>query len=150
MHGTKNKRGCVSEKKLANLSEFGTTIGATYQLEADRSVTCLITLEKRHQGPPGHAHGGLLAALIDEAMGAAAWATGRQVVAVHLEFDLKRAVPLGVQVRVHGFVTANERRKVLTTGTVTLPDGAVAVQASGVFVEAPHFFEDLSNPLKPA
>ena len=36
------------------------------------------------EGPPGHAHGGSMAAVLDEAMGAAAWMEGHLVVAVRL------------------------------------------------------------------
>ncbi|HXT52702.1 MAG TPA: PaaI family thioesterase, partial [Thermoanaerobaculia bacterium] len=38
-------------------------------------------------GPPGHAHGGAMAAVLDEAMGAAAWMAGHIAVAAHLATD---------------------------------------------------------------
>ena len=44
------------------------------------------TFDKRHQGPPGHADGGSLAAVLDEAMGAAVWLAGHSVVAAHLSW----------------------------------------------------------------
>lgn len=92
------------------------------------------------EGPPGHAHGGALAALLDEAMGAAAWLGGYRVLAVHLSFDYRRPVAVGATVQVTGEVERSEGRKVFTRGAITLADGALAVEAHGVFVEAPQFF----------
>ena len=47
------------------------------------------------QGPPGHAHGGSIAAVLDEAMGAAAWLAGHLVVAVRLDTRFRKMLPLG-------------------------------------------------------
>src|SRR5688572_18388978 len=43
-------------------------------------------------GPPGHAHGGSVAAALDEAMGAAAWWAGYPSVAARLTVDFRRMV----------------------------------------------------------
>ena len=47
------------------------------------------------EGPPGYAHGGALAALLDESMGMAVLATGRICVAARIEVDFRAMVPLG-------------------------------------------------------
>src|SRR5690349_90349 len=77
--------------------ENPTGLGVTFRLEAGRVKTD-VTLDARQQGPPGHAHGGCLSAILDEAMGAVVWCAGHPVVAGRLEVDFKRAVPLGVRV----------------------------------------------------
>jgi acyl-coenzyme A thioesterase PaaI-like protein len=64
------------------------------------------------QGPPGHAHGGSTAAVLDEAMGAAAWQAGHAVVAVNLNVDLERMLPLGTDARFDAWVERVEGRKV--------------------------------------
>jgi len=122
-------------------SQFLEDMGAVLRLQADNSVIADVTLSERHAGPRAYAHGGALAALIDEAMGAAAHLSGARVVAVHLSFEYKRPVPLGANVQIVGRIESKDGRKVFTLGSVTLPDGTVAVTGRGIFVEAPHFFE---------
>ena len=36
--------------------------------EAARTVACRVRLPRRFEGPPGHAHGGIVATILDEAM----------------------------------------------------------------------------------
>jgi uncharacterized protein (TIGR00369 family) len=119
-----------------------TRLGAQFYAEVDGSVAASVLIDARQEGPPGYAHGGALAALLDEAMGAAVWYSGVRVAAVHLTFDYKRAVPLGVQARITGHIRRREGRKVFTDGAILLPDGAVAVTASGIFVDAPQIFPE--------
>ena len=75
-------------------------------------------------------------------MGAAAWFTGKRVLAVHLSFDYLQPVPVGAAIRIRASVERQEGRKVFTTGVILLPDDAVAVRGSGIFVEAPSLFDD--------
>lgn len=120
-------------------SERGMSV--TFALHDDGSVRALVVLDDRHMGPPGYAHGGALAALLDEAMGASAWAAGHRVVAVNLNVSFKHPVAIGAPVNVSGFVERVEGRKVFAVGQITLADGALAAESTGVFVEAPQFFE---------
>lgn len=66
------------------------------------------------QGPPGHAHGGSIAAVLDEAMGAAAWMAGHRAVAAHLGTNFKRMLPLGTDTLLEAWVERVEGRKVWT------------------------------------
>lgn len=87
------------------------------------------------EGPPGHVHGGALAALLDEAMGMAALATGRIVVAARIEVDFRTLVPLGAVVTVELVAAAGERTKVPVRATLRLTDGRTATEATGLFVD---------------
>lgn len=87
------------------------------------------------EGPPGHAHGGALAALLDEAMGMAALATGRIVVAARIEVDFRALVPLGDVVTVELVAEAGEGAKVPVRATLRLSDGRTATEAAGLFVD---------------
>ncbi len=100
------------------------------------------TFTLAQQGPPGYAHGGALAAVLDEAMGAAVWSAGHRVLAGELHIRYLKPVPLGAPVRVEAWVVGREGKKVFTEGRITLPDGEVATTARGVFVEAPHIFPE--------
>lgn len=112
--------------------------GMRLYADSDGGVTGKVSIDISKQGPPGHAHGGSLATLIDEVMGASAWHAGHRVLAVSLTFNLRQAVPLEVEITLRGRVERKEGRKVYTTGELLLPDGSVAVEGSGIFVEAPH------------
>jgi acyl-coenzyme A thioesterase PaaI-like protein len=103
-------------------------------------VTVQVTASPIMEGPRGYAHGGALAALLDEAMGAASWLAGYQCLTVHLEYDFRRPVPLGTAFTVRAWVERGEARKVFARGEAILPDGAVAVESSGIFALAPPGF----------
>ncbi len=129
-------------KGLVNRTTFMQTLGAQFTLEDDDSVSGTWVVGAAQMGPPDHAHGGALATLLDEAMGAAAWFTGKRVLAVHLSFDYQRPVPVGALIRINGSVERQEGRKVFTTGVILLPDETIAVRGSGIFVEAPRLLEN--------
>jgi acyl-coenzyme A thioesterase PaaI-like protein len=86
------------------------------QLEAERrddgSLEGRFFVKQDHQGPPGVAHGGVLAAALDEAMGLAA-GTGEDAPRVaHLEVDLRAPAPVGAFVRLRAEVVSEEGRKI--------------------------------------
>lgn len=112
--------------------------GMKLYADGTSGVTGRVSIDRSKEGPPGHAHGGSLATLIDEVMGASAWHSGHRVVAVSLTFSLRQAVPLEIEITLRGRVERKEGRKVYTTGELILPDGRVAVEGTGIFVEAPH------------
>lgn len=116
-------------------------MGVTWYLQDDGRVLTRLRFTEAEQGPPGHAHGGASAAVLDEAMGAAVWAAGHTVLAVHLSVDYRRPVPLDVPVTVAARVVAKDGKAVHTEAELRLPDGTVAVQARGIYVEAPQMFD---------
>ena len=46
------------------------------------------------EGPPAHAHGGSIAAVLDEVLGLAAWAAGHQVVVGNLNVNFRNLLPI--------------------------------------------------------
>ncbi len=116
-------------------------MGLTWYVEEDGTITTSFALNEAQQGPPGHAHGGALAAILDEAMGAAVWYAGHNVAVVHLRLDYRKPVPLHQPLSCHARMERQEGRKIYASGEIYLPDGAVAVSAKGIFVPAPHLFE---------
>jgi acyl-coenzyme A thioesterase PaaI-like protein len=89
------------------------------------------------QGPPGHAHGGAIAAVLDEAMGAAAWIGGHIAVAARLDTSFQRMVPLGTDATLEAWVEREERRKIWTAGRLLDGAGEPFATASGLFIEIP-------------
>jgi acyl-coenzyme A thioesterase PaaI-like protein len=87
------------------------------------------------QGPPGHAHGGSMAAVLDEAMGAAAWMEGHLVVAVRLSTNFQRMLPLGTDALLEAWVERVEGRKVWTVGRLLAPGGEFFADADALFLK---------------
>jgi uncharacterized protein (TIGR00369 family) len=114
----------------------------TWYADQQGRVSTRITLSEAHQGPPGYAHGGASAALIDEVMGAAVWYAGNRVVVVNLECAYRHPLPLGVELTVWGEVVDQSGRTVWARGEIVLPNGTPAVIGRGIYVEAPQFFEN--------
>jgi acyl-coenzyme A thioesterase PaaI-like protein len=87
------------------------------------------------EGPPGHAHGGSMAAVLDEAMGLAVWLAHRAAVAAHLEADFRQPIPLGTTVRVETVVgPAEGTGKARVTSRLLGDDGTVHAEGSALFV----------------
>ncbi len=119
------------------------SMGVVFFEREDRAVVAEVTFRDAQQGPPGFAHGGMIAAVLDEAMGAAVWRAGYQAAALRLEVDYLRPVPLHQPVRVEGRVGDVTGRAVRALGRMTFADGSAAATGFGIFVHAPGLFRDL-------
>ena len=72
------------------------------------AVTGRFFLKQDHQGPPGHAHGGILASALDEAMAIALHAQGVHALTRRLEVDLLAPAPVGTFLRVDAAIERRE------------------------------------------
>jgi acyl-coenzyme A thioesterase PaaI-like protein len=88
----------------------------------------------RTEGPPGHAHGGSVAAVLDEAMGLAVWLAHRPAVAAHIEVDFRQPVPLGTTARVETEAGEADDRKSAVAARLVGTDGTVYAESRGIFV----------------
>lgn len=86
------------------------------------------------EGPPGHAHGGSQAALLDEGMGAVAWLSGKPVLAAKIEINFKRPLRLGTVLTMFTSITKIEGKKVYTAARLQGDDGTVFSEGTGLFV----------------
>ena len=87
------------------------------------------------EGPPGMAHGGSLAAVLDEAMGNNCWIQGYKVLAGTLTIRYRQSLPLGSTAVVRTRIERVDGRKVHTWGGVFAPDGALCTEAEGIFIQ---------------
>ena len=117
-------------------------IGLTWYAKEDGSIFTEVKLTIKQQGPLGHIHGGASAAVLDEIIGVAIWRKGYNVAVVNLDIRFKRAIPVNTTVTAQARMEKKEGRKIFGTGEIYLPDGSIAVSAKGVYVEAPHLFEE--------
>jgi acyl-coenzyme A thioesterase PaaI-like protein len=114
-----------------------TTVGDGLTAHAEFEVT------DGHQGAPGLAHGGLLSAAFDEALGSLATLFRLPAVTGKLETEFRRPVPVGSTLYITAQVDGIAGRKIYESaeGRLDAPDGPVAVRARAVFVTVPmeHF-----------
>lgn len=101
------------------------------------------TVSEHHQGAPGLAHGGVLAAAFDEALGSLNWLLRSPSVTGRLETDFRRPVPVGSVLHIEAEIVGQAGRKIYTraVGRLDAPDGPVALTAAALFVQVPleHF-----------
>lgn len=106
-------------------------------------ATAEIFLTEGHQGGPGLAHGGILAAAMDEVTGTAAWLLGGRYVTGRLETDYLLPVPVGTTLFLRAWPTGIDGRKAYVEGEARIgaPDGPLAVRAAALFIDVPleHF-----------
>ncbi|EME14457.1 PaaI family thioesterase [Rhodococcus triatomae] len=101
----------------------------------DGSVQSVVTLTMPYQGPPGHAHGGVSALLLDHLLGVAnAWA-GRSGATAQLNVRYHRPTPLFEPLTLTGRLVAQDGRKINTIGDIRTADGTVCVSVEALFVD---------------
>ncbi|MDA3955465.1 PaaI family thioesterase [Oceanispirochaeta sp.] len=129
-NNSKNCLVCGMENNLGLKTRF-------YETENDE-VIALFTPDEIHQSYPGITHGGISSAILDETIGRAIMARyDEQVWGVTLELNLryKKAVPLGVELKAIGRITAERGPIFEGTGEILLPDGEVAVSCTGKYLK---------------
>jgi acyl-coenzyme A thioesterase PaaI-like protein len=89
---------------------------------------------ERTLGPPGHVHGGAMAAVLDEAMGAASWMNGHFSVAAQITITFVGMLPLGTDTIVEASIEKVEGRKVYVRANMKNPSGQVVTEGQGLFV----------------
>lgn len=101
------------------------------------SVVGEFEVTEHHQGAPGLAHGGLLAAAFDEVLGAANWLLCVPAVTARLEVDFKKPAPVGTIIHMDAQITAVDGRKVYThsVGRLGDKDGPVILTAAALFIQ---------------
>jgi len=92
-----------------------------------------VTFGWAYQGPPGHLHGGCIAALFDEVLGLVQSLTGRPGMTGTLTVRYRKPVPLRTELRIEGRVTRLEGRRIFTEGRLYAGQTLTA-EAEGIFV----------------
>lgn len=89
---------------------------------------------KGTMGPPGHVHGGAMAATLDEAMGAAAWMNGHRCVAATIKINFVAMLPVESETTVEAAIDRVEGRKIHLRAKLTDQHGKVVAESTGLFV----------------
>ena len=100
-------------------------------------VIARFTPDSEHEGYPGVVHGGIVTALLDEALSRSAIARGRWVVTVRLNVRFRRPTPTAAPLTVVGEIVECKKRTVEARASIILANGQISAQATGTFVDMP-------------
>lgn len=118
--------------------------------EADNRLVAMAWFGPGAEGMPGYAHGGAIAAVLDEALGAAIWHAGRKgAVTAKLTVDYRNVIPTGVDARVEVWIEREEGRKIHARGRILDSDNPETpyAEAEGLFIQ---LSEDRTRAMKAA
>jgi uncharacterized protein (TIGR00369 family) len=87
-----------------------------------------------HQGYPGHLHGGVVAALLDEAMGWAVYAQGTLAMTARINVRFRQPVPLETPLTVRAETMRDRGRALEMRSEIRDPSGQVLAESEGVFM----------------
>jgi uncharacterized protein (TIGR00369 family) len=101
--------------------------------EGNRFV-CRFKLGKRYTGPPGYCHGGIIATILDDAMGKLCKL--RQVVAVtsKIAVEYMKPVPLHKPLRVESRELSRRGRRLTHKAEILSEEGGILARSQGVFI----------------
>ena len=109
------------------------SIGMQMRREGDAAVVAAVHVDPMFQGPPGRVHGGVVAILIDELMGAVNRMLGQRAYTARLAINLRAPAPIDADLTLRAWLHDQQGRKVILradgrSGTDTF------VEAEGLFV----------------
>lgn len=119
-----------------------------FERAEDGDVRSRCELAAHYQGWRGIAHGGIVMALLDEAMAHAAGFAGHRGVTAAVNVRFRRPVPLERPIEVRGRVTWQRRNVVGVEGDILDNDGTLLAHAEGSFVSRGRLdaVDDRRNP----
>jgi len=99
-----------------------------------KTFVCRFRLDDRYTGPPGHCHGGIIATILDEAMGK--MNKLRQVIALtsRITVEYLRPVPLNKRLRVESREVSVRGRRHVNMGEILNQKGEVLARGQGLFI----------------
>jgi uncharacterized protein (TIGR00369 family) len=124
------KNNCFA---CGNDNPEGMHLKFTYDAERDCFV-CRFRLGKRYTGPPGHAHGGIIATILDEAMGKVSKL--RHVIALtsQITVDYLKPVPLNEPLRVESREVRVRGRQHINMAEILNSKNEVLARSRGLFI----------------
>jgi uncharacterized protein (TIGR00369 family) len=102
--------------------------------EKTKTSQCRFRLDKRYTGPPGHCHGGIIATILDDAMGKVNKL--RHVIALTKEMNVEylKPVPLHKPLRVEGRELSVHGRQHINAAEILNDKGEVLARSKGTFI----------------
>lgn len=119
----------------------GAGLAMEMRVRGDR-VHGRLTLDHRHEGAPGVAHGGVLAAALDDLFGGVLVLLEQPAVTANLSVDYRAPVALGAPLELQGWSESRTGRKLMLRGQMH-QDGVLVAEATALFlaVDIQHFLK---------
>jgi uncharacterized protein (TIGR00369 family) len=95
---------------------------------------CRFRLSKRYTGPPGHTHGGIIATILDEAMGKVNKLRGVLALTSQITVDYLKPVPLNQSLRAEGREVSVRGRRHINMAEILDQKGQVLARSRGLFI----------------
>ena len=119
--------GCGADNKEGMRLKF------VYDKER-HSMMARFRLRSRYLGPPGHAHGGVIATVLDEAMGKVMKIHNVIALTSRMEVQFLRPVPLGEPLIAEGKPKSHRGRRYWTVAEIRNQKGEVLARSKGLFM----------------
>jgi acyl-coenzyme A thioesterase PaaI-like protein len=114
---------------------FANPVAPPVQVEVvDGELRGTATFDDQYEGPPACVHGGVIALVFDEMLGAANIAAGQPGMTGTLTVRYRRPTPIRTPLRLEAAFVSRERRKITTRGAMYHGDELTA-EAEGIFIE---------------
>ena len=104
------------------------------QDDARQRIVGRFRLGEEYQGGSGFLHGGIIALLLDEAMGIAARFHAEHAVTAELRVEYRKPIPANMEIVVEGFVTRRDGRQLYHEGEIRNEAGDLLARGEGRFV----------------
>ncbi len=126
-HGTLNRCfGCGQTNR--------TGLRLKFFVDEEQTIMCQVRLARRFEGPPGHAHGGIIATLLDEAMSKANRQFGVLAMTRQMEVEYLKPVPLGAKLLLTGRHATSSGRKHHCEAQLANEDCIALARAEALFI----------------
>lgn len=104
-----------------------------------------------HEGAPGLAHGGAVAAAFDDALGFVLYIVETPAVTARLEVDYRKPVLLHRPYQLEAWVEKREGRKLFLRIEARDADSQLVAEGKGLFLQVPmeHFFQAMPKDVSP-
>ena len=113
----------------------GNRFRMNYFRDQEKNLVARVWFGPVTEGPPGHAHGGSISAVLDEVLGLAAWAEGHPVVVGNLNISFRQLLPLQTVVQVNTRLISVQGRKVMVHGEVCSLEGIVLATGEALCIK---------------
>lgn len=117
------------------------SLGLRMRIRDDLAVIGEVAFQPHHEGGPGLVHGGAVAAVFDDLLGAVPSAHELPAVTANLSVAFRAPVVLGTTVTLEAAMDRRDGRKLHIAGRMRAADGTLLAEGSALFliVDLEHF-----------
>jgi len=136
VHGHQVKHKVYGNKCFGCGPDNETGLQLKFRLDQDRErFVCKFRLPARFEGPPAHAHGGIIATILDEAMGKVSKLRNIIAVTGKMEVIYLKPVPLNKPLVTEGWETRVGGREHYRVAEIRNSKGLVLATSTATFIE---------------